>query len=262
MRTLLFAIFYLITINSYSQQPNQNKNTLFTAGFANAFIGGLYDGFYPYSKLKQQGNFGLGAPDKLDGELLLLNGRIYQTQHTGKTFEVKDLAATTPFSVVNYFEADKIIPVKKQLNKAALFKLVDSIVNNSNAILAIHLKGSFKSVKTRAFPPAEKPYIPLAQILDKQQFFNFKDIEGDFVGYNIPSYMEGANITGYHFHFLSQEKNAGGHVIDFVTDKITIEIDFLNNFAVSLPQTPEFQNFDFKQDRSDEVKSVENGKRE
>jgi len=238
-----------------------SSNHLFTAGYANAFIGGLYDGFFPYWKLKQHGNFGLGAPDKLDGELLVLNGKIYQTQHTGKTFQVND-KDLTPFAVVNFFHPDKTIKLEKQLNKTALYAYLDSITHNSNGVYAIHLKGSFKYIKTRAFPAVtDKPYTPLAQLLDKQHFFEYKSISGDFVGYNLPSYMEGANITGYHFHFLSADTNSGGHVIDFITDNVTIEIDYLSNFTVDLPQTADFKAFDFNKDRSDEVKSVETGKK-
>ena len=256
------AVLLSLTLGNTSLHAQNKENTLFTAGFANAFIGGLYDGFYPYSFLKQHGNFGLGAPDKLDGELVVLDGKIYQTQHTGKTFEVKD-ALLTPFSVVNFFKADKRIFVKNGLSKSQLFKFIDSIVSNPNAIVALHLKGRFKSVKTRAFPPVEaKPYTPLAQMLDKQQFFTFQNIAGDFVGYNIPIYMEGANISGYHFHFINEMKNAGGHVIDFLTDDVVLEIDYLNSFAVHVPQTDDFKQFDFSKDRSAEVRSVENGKNE
>lgn len=258
----IFTLSLSIALGSNSLQAQNKENTLFTAGFANAFIGGLYDGFYPFSQLKQHGNFGLGAPDKLDGELLVLDGKIYQTQHTGKTFEIKD-AALTPFSVVNFFKADKRVLVKNGTSKTQLYKLIDSLVSNPNAILALHIKGKFKSVKTRAFPPVEaKPYTPLAQMLDKQQFFTYQNISGDFVGYNIPAYMEGANISGYHFHFINEAKNSGGHVIDFLTDNVILEIDYLNSFAVQVPETEDFKKFDFSKDRSAEVRSVENGKKE
>ena len=266
MKRFNIAILSLVSLALISAQvkaQQKNFNQLFTAGHANAFIGGLYDGFYPYWQLKQHGNFGLGAPDKLDGELLILEGKIYQTQHTGKTFEV-DPKSLTPFAAVNYFHADKAIKLSTEYNKASLMALLDSITANSIGIYAIHLKGKFKHIKTRAFPPVnQKPYTPLAQLLNKQHFFEYKALDGDFVGYNLPAYMEGANITGYHFHFISAERNAGGHVIDFTTEKdMMVEIDFLDSFTVQFPQTNDFKSFDFKKDRSEEVKSVEIGKKE
>ena len=81
-------------------------------------------------------------------------------------------------------------------------------------------------------------------------------------GYRLPAFMEGAHISGYHFHFLSEDKSAGGHLIDVVTDDITIEVHSLNSYTMDLPQTSDFKNFDFRKDRKEEIKSVENGKKQ
>jgi acetolactate decarboxylase len=257
----LLATLCLCSFNSYAQKKLSQQNTLFTVGHASAFIGGLYDAYYPYSKLKQHGDFGLGAPDKLDGELLVLDGKIYQTQHTGKTFEVKD-TELTPFSVVNFFHADKSFKTIVSLTKEKLYAYLDSVMPNQNGIYAIRIKGSFKAIKTRAFPPVtKKPYSPLANMLPLQKFFTYDNTSGTLVGYRIPAFMDGPNITGYHFHFLSNDKQRGGHIIDLLTDHITIEIDQMDSFMVDLPQTKEFNNFDFSKDRRDEVKRVENGKK-
>lgn len=239
-----------------------NENNLYTIGHASAFIGGLYNAFYPYQQLKLKGDFGLGAPDLLDGELLILNGKIYQTQASGKTFEIKDDQILTPFAVVNFFKKDQTFTPKTNLSKDQLYAYLDSILPNQNTIYAIHIKGRFKNIKTRAFPPVkEKPYLPLAKMLALQQFFNFENINGDLVGYRIPAHMEGANISGYHFHFLSADQKSGGHLIDLSTAGISIEIDQLDSFTVALPQTKEFAAFDLKKDRREEVKQVENGKK-
>lgn len=266
MSTNLYRTLFIITgffttsIVADAQIQPKKDNTLFTAGHAAAFIGGLYDGYYSYSKLKQQGNFGLGAPDKLDGELLILNNKIYQTQASGKTFEVKD-SELTSFAVVNFFHADKIVRTTARMNKEKLFTYLDSILPQQNNIYAIHIKGSFGNIKTRAFPAVtQKPYVALASMLPQQHFFNFDNTEGDLVGYRIPAYMEGPNISGYHFHFISANKQNGGHIIDLLTGDITIEIDLLTAFTVDLPTSKDFINFDFKKDRREELKRVENGK--
>jgi len=256
------CLLLLVMIHSsvLAQQKNRQYNTLYTAGHASAFIGGLYDAFFPYKDLRLHGDFGLGAPDQLDGELLLLDGKIYQTQSTGKTFEIND-AGATPFSVVNFFKADQVVKPNRVLTKDQLYAYLDSIIPNQNAMYAIRIKGNFNTVKTRAFPiVTQKPYQPLASMLALQQFFNFKETKGDLVGYRIPAYMEGPNISGYHFHFLSEDKKNGGHLIEINTGQVTIEIDELTSFTVALPQTADFKNFDFKKDRREEVKRVENGK--
>jgi len=257
----LFLIASLQYFNIQAQKlPAPKSNTLFTAGHSGAFIGGLYNGYYTYKNLKQHGNFGLGAPDKLDGELIILDNEIYQTQSTGKTFKVKD-TELTPFAVVNFFKADTVIQVTAKMSKEQLYSYLDKILPKQNGIYAIHIKGEFSTLKTRAFPPVKnKPYRPLADMIPLQQFFTLNLVKGDLVGYRIPAHMEGPNISGYHFHFISADKQSGGHLIDLLTGNITIEVDYLNSFTVDLPQTQDFYNFDFKKDRRDEVKRVENGK--
>jgi len=254
---------YSLSFTAIAQQKNVNaQGNLFSAGYAAAFIGGLYDAWYPYKSLKQHGDFGLGAPAKLDGELMMLNGKLYKTQYTGKTMPINE-AGETPYAVVCFFHASKVYKPGRQLNKSALFKYLDSLLTNQNGIYAIHVSGNFKYVKTRAFEPVQqKPYVPLAAMLDKQHFFEFNTIKGDLIGYKLPVFMEGAHISGYHFHFLSADKTSGGHIIDLVADEITIEVDVLNSYTMELPQTTDFNNFDFRKDRKEEIKSVENGKKQ
>ena len=244
-----------------AQQKIAEKD-LFSAGYAAAFIGGLYDAWYPYKELHKHGNFGLGAPAMLDGELMMLNGKLYKTQATGKTSGI-DEAGETPYAVVCFFHADKTYKPERRLDKAGLFKYLDSVLTNQNGIYAIHLSGKFSYVKTRAFPPVEgKPYLPLAQMLDRQHFFEFRNISGDLIGFKLPTFMEGPHISGYHFHFLSADKTSGGHIIDLTADDVTIEVETLTSYTMQLPQTDDFKKFDFKKDRKEEIKSVENGKKQ
>lgn len=258
-RSILFIIIYFLANPLFAQ--NTKPNHLYTFGHASAFIGGLYDAHITYGQIKPYGNFGLGAPDKLDGEIVVFNNRFYQTQSSGKTFEVND-SAKTPFIIINNFKSDKTIKRTGPVTKDQLFQLLDSVLVNKNGIYAIHVKAKFATVKTRAFPMiTEKPYKPMAQLLSLQQFFNFENIDGDLIGYRLPSYMEGANISGYHFHFLSEDKTKGGHIIDFATKHIIIEIDELDSFSIQPPPTAAFQNFDLDKDRRNEVKAVELGKK-
>lgn len=259
-RIIALLLALPVFVNAQVKQPAPNVHLLFTAGVASGLMGGLYDGFYPIDSLKTQGDFGLGAPDKLDGELLILNGKIYQTQYTGKTFEVSDHRQRIPFCMVNFFRASTVLHVKGSMDKATFYHYLDSILPNVNGMYAIHVKGSYHYVKTRAFPPVnEPPYPQLAGMLDLQHFFQFKESSGDLVGYRLPVYMDNTNISGYHFHYLSDQKDAGGHIVDLITDDITIEISPLDSYTVKVPATPAFNHFDFKKDRQEDIKSVERG---
>lgn len=260
IRTLT-AFILICPAFAKAQLPQSEKyHHLFTAGVASGLMGGLYDGFYPVDSLKTKGDFGLGAPDKLDGELLVLNGKVYQTQYTGKTFEVQDHHHLLPFCMVNFFRAGKVIHVPDSMNKAAFYHYLDSLMPNMNGMYAIHIKGKFRYIKTRAFPPVDKqPYPQLASMLSLQHFFEYSNANGDLVGYRLPAYMDNTNISGYHFHYLSGQKDAGGHIVDLATSDITIEISPLSSYTVAVPDNPAFNHFDFKKDRQEDIKSVERG---
>jgi acetolactate decarboxylase len=266
LATTLAAIFFTTSFTPITHSSRDRNHTdtvhnhLFTVGIGGGLIGGLYDGFYPYSSLKQHGNFGLGAPDKLDGELVVFQGKIYQTRHTGKTALV-DERQLTPFAMVHFFQADKMITITNALNKESLFHYLDSLLTNVNGLYAIHISGKFSYIKTRAFPPVKAhEHTPLASMLPLQHFFEFNNVQGDLIGYHLPAFMDNTNISGYHFHFLSAGKDAGGHLIDIKADNITIEIDQLNSYTIQVPSTSDFEQFDFKQNRAEDIKSVERGK--
>ncbi|RCH56593.1 hypothetical protein DJ568_01670 [Mucilaginibacter hurinus] len=258
------ALFFLLCFYgvAVAQKPSQGKyDNLYSAGYASAFIGGLYDVHFPYKQILAHGDFGLGAPEQLDGELLIFKGIPYQTRYTGKT-TVIDTKGTAPYAISCFFKADKVIRPGRTLNKADFFKFLDSVTTNQNGMYAIHVSGSFSYVKTRAFPAVEKPYKPLAALLANQRFFEFKDVKGDLVGFKLGEFAQGPFIAGYHFHFLQDNKAGGGHIIDLTATDVTVEIDELTSYSMDLQQTPEFKEFDFNEDRKDEIKSVENGKKD
>lgn len=258
-RSTLLIILCLLSSHLFAQTSIPNH--LYTFGHASAFIGGLYDAHISYGQIKPYGNFGLGAPDQLDGEIVIFNNKFYQTQSSGKTFEIR-YTEKTPFVIINQFKSDQSIKKTGPLTKDQLFQLLDSVLTKKNGIYAVHVRAKFAFVKTRAFPIiTEKPYQPMAQLLSLQKFFNYENVEGDLIGYRLPAYMEGPNITGYHFHFLSDDKTKGGHLIDVILNNMTIEIDELDGFSIFPPSTEAFQKFDLEKDRRNEVKAVELGKK-
>ncbi|RYZ99281.1 MAG: acetolactate decarboxylase [Sphingobacteriaceae bacterium] len=257
---LLSALFFFNVASA--QKPSTGKHdNLYSAGYASAFIGGLYDVYFPYKQILAHGDFGLGAPEHLDGELLIFKGVPYQTRYTGKT-TVVDVTGTAPYAISCFFKADKVIKPERTLNKTDFYKFLDSITTNQNGMYAIHVSGNFSYVKTRAFPAAEKPYQPLAALLANQHFFEFNNVKGDLVGFKLGEFAQGPFIAGYHFHFLQDNKVGGGHIVDLTVSDVVVEIDELTSYSMDLQQTQGFKEFDFTKDRKDEIKSVENGKKD
>jgi acetolactate decarboxylase len=112
-------------------------------------------------------------------------------------------------------------------------------------------------MKTRSVPKQKKPYPQLKDVVKHQKIFNFKNISGTIVGFRSPQYVKGLNVTGYHLHFLTEDHKAGGHILDFTTGDITLELDTKSDFFMTLPNIKSFRKSNLTKDRSKELKSVE-----
>lgn len=241
------------------QQPEKKANRLYQFGIAEAFINGLYEGSLPVGSLKAMGDFGIGAPDLIDGELTIYNGKAYQTRWNGLTTEAPD-SLKTPFAFVSYFKPQITFTISGITSQALILEHIDQYLKNKNGMYAIRISGNFNHVKTRAFPQVTaKPFVPLANMLEKQHFFDFANIEGILIGYKLPPYLAGINIAGYHFHFLTSQLNAGGHAVEFSSGDVTIEIAGINDFQLLAPGNEAFNNYSFNGVNKPDLQKVEKG---
>ncbi|MEP6616452.1 MAG: acetolactate decarboxylase [Ginsengibacter sp.] len=263
-RKILYTLMSCICWISMSVQGQANSQIgkdgiLFQYGLLNGFMGGLYDGVLSIDQLKKHGNFGLGAPDRLDGELVMEKGRIYQTQFTGKTF-VPQNSTKSCLAMLCFFNADTAVRSHRSHDVKEAYMFIDSFLKNKNGMYAVRIKGQFEYVKTRAFPPVtSQPYPDITSLMDLQRFFELYKVKGVFVGFKLPSFLDEVSIPGYHFHFLSEDKINGGHVTDFTWKDVEIEIQELHQLQLLLPQTYDFRNFNFQKNRSADLKKLERG---
>ncbi|MGG5207724.1 acetolactate decarboxylase [Chryseobacterium sp. MIQD13] len=234
-------------------------NRLYQYGIADAFVGGIYKGTLPLKDLKRKGDFGLGAPDMLDGELTILDGKVYQTKATGQTIEPGSEFKTS-LSFVTFFKPDTSFTIEKKADDKLLLGQISKAFSNKNGMYAIKISGKFSHIKTRAFPPVkEEPFPALTSIFDAQKTFDISEKEGVLIGYHLPEYLNGINIKGFHFHFLSTDKKYGGHVLDFTGEHLKIEIAELKGFELETSEHKDFQNFRFNTKGNEDLKRVEKG---
>ncbi|TCV19544.1 alpha-acetolactate decarboxylase [Sphingobacterium alimentarium] len=246
--------------NEITATAQTKHNVLYNYGIIDAFIGGLYKGSLPIKDLKLKGDFGIGAPDMLNGELTMLNGKAYQTKATGETV-VLDNDHKTSFSTVTFFRADTVFYVNNATEQKDLLEIIANRLTNKNAMYAIKITGDFSNVRTRAFPPVkEEPFPVLSTILDRQQFFDIQNTAGTLVGYHLPEYLNGIQMSGFHLHFLSANTKQGGHVLGFKGQNLKIEIAELKSFELEAPTTKDFQNFQFRKKHNEDLERVEQGK--
>ena len=245
------------TENSCSILPESvSKDTLYQVSTIDALLQGVYDGVIPFENLEQQGDFGIGTVDKLDGEMLALNGNYYQIKSDGIAYPISE-DMTTPFATVTFFEADKSFKFQGPVNLTEFEQKLDSNLPSENLFYAIKVEGNFSYLKARSVPKQEKPYPKLAQAVLNQSIFEFKNVNGTLVGFKTPEFAKGVNVPGYHIHFITENKSAGGHVLDFELENGNISFDTTNNFFLKLPTSGDFTKINLGEDLEGEMKTVE-----
>ncbi len=80
-----------------------NANRIYFCSPVNALVEGIYQQRIPFTEIKQHGDFGLGTFDNLDGEMVMLDGEIYQITADGAAARVSD-ELLTPFSCVAFYQ--------------------------------------------------------------------------------------------------------------------------------------------------------------
>jgi acetolactate decarboxylase len=221
-----------------------------------ALMAGVYDGVTTLGELRKNGDFGTGTFDKLDGEMILLDGVFYQVTVDG-TVKKPDLNTKTPFASVTFFTADRSVKLKEGSTFQEFTNSTEKGFPSRNIFYAVKMKGTFRSVKARSVPSQKKPYRPLDEIAKTQPVFEFKNVTGTVVGLWSPPYFKGITIPGYHLHFITADKKAGGHILDFVAGDVTAEFDDTRELFLILPDDYDFDKANLETDRSVELKAVE-----
>ncbi len=210
-------------------------HTLFQTSTIDALLDGNYDGDVSFAQLEERGDFGLGTLDALDGEMVALDGGFYRVGADGKA-RLIDRRTRTPFAVVTVFEPRSRHTLDAVPDLGALCARVDELLGDTSVCCAIRVDGQFEYVKTRSVPRQRKPYPPLVDVVKKQPVFELSDVRGSLVGFRFPDYAQGLNVAGYHFHFITADRSAGGHVLDCRLNGGELQLDREADLRVELPQ--------------------------
>ena len=222
---------------------------------------GDYNGSLSAKEVKSMGDIGLGTFDRLNGELIMLDGVIYRAAGDGSVAAVDD-AETIPFCDVTFFDNDKSETLADIQDLSGLKEALDQKVDEygDNRFCFVRIDGTFKEMNVRSELAQTKPYEPLAKVLETDQtFFDYSDIKGTVVGLYCPDYMDRLNAVGWHFHFISDDRKSGGHVLDLQFDSGELKWDYTDGFSMVLPENDTFNGFDLTVDQSDDIKKVETG---
>lgn len=212
------------SVMAISEIAEVDKDAIYQVSRLDFLSEGQYDGITTYGALKKYGDFGLGTFEAVDGEMIGLDGLFYQVKTDGVAYSVSR-GLKTPFANVTWFEADETITIDKPMTLAELQAYLESRIKGLEGYYAIRVDGQFEYVKTRSVHVQQEPYPPLADVIAQQVTFEFEQIKGTMVGFRFPEAAAGENVTGFHFHFLTGNREAGGHLLDCRIQKGTVAID-------------------------------------
>ncbi len=250
-----YSVFIILFLFGCAHAPAK-QDAVFQNAPIHALLAGCYSGTMTVQELKTHGDFGLGTLDALDGEMVVLDHVFYQIKPDGKAYRLGD-EVTSPFATVTFFKPGQEFSPEQPVDYKGLTHFLDERLPSPNLFYAIKVEGKFKMLKARSAPRQDKPYPVLTEAIKDQKFFIWEDVEGTLVGFRVPPYMEGVNVPGYHFHFLSKDRTTGGHVIDFQVEGSRIGIGEGRKFLMELPENEEFLKFKFEADTREAIATVE-----
>jgi acetolactate decarboxylase len=236
--------------------PTSSHNAVYLSAPINALVAGLYVENTTIGHIKQHGDFGLGTFNFLDGEMVVLDGCVYQIRSDGHVCQVAD-NEQSPFACVTFFKPDTI----EELNssdgaKSRFYDVLDNLIPSRNMLYAIRVDGTFNHVKTRVVPRSDN-YRPLVEATKNQPVFDFDNVRGCLAGFYTPGFMESLNAPGYHMHFLTEDRQHGGHLIECALGSVRIGIQHVPKLDVGLPITLDYLTADLTRDVGADLNKAE-----
>lgn len=236
-----------------------NRESVYQVSLLQGLTDGDFEGSVTIGELKNHGDTGIGTFNGLNGELIMLDGTVYQAAGDGSVNILPD-TETIPFSNVTFFDEDETESVESVGSFEELLNILNTKVKEmgENNFYMVRINGTFDEMNVRSEYGQTEPYKTITEALAADQtFFDYANINGTMVGLYCPVYMSELNSAGWHFHFISEDKTKGGHVLGVKVNKAVIGYDKTEEFNMHLPSSAHFEGIDFSKDRSADVKKAE-----
>ena len=244
--------------NTATAAPAQDRESVYQVALLQSLTMGYFDGSVTVKELKAHGDTGIGTFEGLNGEMIVLDGVVYQANQACKINVMGD-RERVPFSNVTFFEKDFAVKLNNVAGKDTLEKILNEYVDKHgrNSFYMIKLNGTFNEILIRSERGAEEPYPTLVEALKTQTELTLENVGGTIVGLYCPDYMSSLNSTGWHFHFITNDKKIGGHVLGLNLQSGEAQFDKTDGFNMSLPSKRNFHGLNFKTDLREDIRIAE-----
>jgi len=191
-----------------------------------AFVNKVFDGDLKVKDLKKRGDIGLGSFDVLDGELVMLDGVPYRIRETGEITVGTDEDEIV-YADAAFFNKKEAFTIDQKIDFKELPALLDQKKKTPHYFYIYKIHGTFKHIKLGGVPKVERPFKEgLDVLIPNRPVFETENISGTLVGFYCPDYIGNINAKGHHFHFISDDKKWGGHVMEFESSEpLEVQVD-------------------------------------
>ena len=239
------------------------SNKIYQASTLQALALGYTRPVVTVEELLEHGDTGLGTFENVDGEMIVLDGVCYQAKQDGSIVRTED-SAGVPFAVAGFVKGGRRFKIDEKKDLAAIKLELTLRIEEDFGLNSIHIAridGWFDTVHARAGAPYRSQHVSLKDILSKtQKDFSFERLHGTLVCVYYPDYMDGINASGWHMHFVSEDKKHGGHVFEAILSSGECLLQKMDRIEIQLPREAAFDTYSLKEASQDEIEEVELGK--
>lgn len=214
-------------------------NHIYQYSLINALMDGVCDTGITAATLTQRGNQALGTFTMMRGELMMLDGRIYQLKPNGW---VKEVAPETqiPFAMSTMFVPQRSAHIELR-DKNDIRAALDAFHGRSkNSFRTYRITGTFEYLKCRTVEGQAYKSQSLREVGQAQSIEIFENVQGTIIGFSSPRNWQGFTVAGEHSHFLRSDCKAGGHVLELRASQITMGTALSRTVHMELPTSEDF----------------------
>lgn len=208
-----------------------------------ALMSGAASSGVPLSHIHERGNHGLGTFKGLEGEMVILDGHMYQMKSDGSVtpnLERDHGDWISPFAMTTFFNPAITINVTFSSKSELAAKISALFPRSHNYFLSFRIDGVFEQVGVRTVGGQISPHEKLTDVGKRQSTHNFSSMKGSIIGFRTPEYFQGISVAGDHMHLISEDRKFGGHLQACqASSEVTLSAATNYHFNVEFPDHDE-----------------------
>ncbi|KAL7920762.1 alpha-acetolactate decarboxylase [Trichoderma austrokoningii] len=236
-------------------------NELYQYSVVSALMEGLGEHGLPYKQLVSHGDHGLGTFRRMDGEMIALDGQVYQMKADGSIIKVDSAGGSeiAPFAQLTRFQATATADVEFKDKHGFSAALSNLLPKTKNYFVAFRVDGVFKCVAVRTAGGQFCRHENIRELHKRQTTYEFTNVRGSVIGFRSPEFLQGVGVAGDHLHFISEERDRGGHVLEITTlegSPVKLSAAVQSKVHLEFPEDDDYKGVNLAVD-ADRIRAVE-----